>query len=155
VDNIPLSVSDFAVPDNTSLVHNGEQRVAPLDMLEIKVFGSTGLDGNYQVDPSGQIKLPLIGAVPAKGYTTFDLAAALETKFGQFLQSPQVTVRISEMNGQQFMVDGASASRHVSGRGPMTLLQAVALSGGARDNANLSGISGIPDDRRKAAGCSV
>lgn len=141
-DHIPLTVTDIAVPDNTLLVHSGDLRVSPLDVLEIKVFGSSNLDGNYQVDPNGQIKFPMVGNVDAKGYTTFELATLLETKLKEkYLQNPQVTIRLSEMNGQQFTVEGAIGKPGMYPvRGPLTLLQAIALSGGPGANANLGGI---------------
>jgi len=154
VDNIPLSVSDFAVPDNTSLVHNGEQRVAPLDMLEIKVFGSTGLDGNYQVDPSGQIKLPLIGAVPAKG--TRRLIWRRRSKRNSAVPA-ESTSHGSHLRDERTAVHGRWGHRqagHVSGRGPMTLLQVWPCPAGLETTQTSAG-SWYSGHRRKAAGCSV
>lgn len=142
VNNVPLSITDLAVPDNTSLVQSGDMRVSPLDVVEIKVFGSNNLDGSYQVDPNGEIKFPLIGGVVAKGYTTFELANLLESRLKEkYLQNPLVTVRITEVNGQQFTIEGAIGKPGMYPvRGPLTLLQALALSGGPAGNANLEGI---------------
>jgi len=141
-DNVPLSVTDIAAPDNTDLVHSGNLRVSPLDVLEIRVFGSADLSGTYPVDPTGQIKFPLIGPIAAKGYTTFELASVLEAKLGEtYLRNPQVTVRLTEVNGQQFTIEGAIGKPGMYPvRGPMTLLQALAISGGPSNSANLSGI---------------
>jgi polysaccharide export outer membrane protein len=142
ISQVPLSLKDIPVPDNTSIVERGDIRVSPLDVLDIKVFGSADMTGTYQVDPSGHIKMPLLGDVTVKGYTTFELSAILENRLGdRFLQDPQVTVRISEVNGQQFTVDGAIGKPGMYPvRGSLTLLQALALSGGPAPNANLEGI---------------
>jgi polysaccharide biosynthesis/export protein len=141
-DRVPLSGGDFGVPDSTMLVQSGDLRISPLDMLDIKVFGSGEISGPYQVDPSGEIKFPLIGAIGAKGYTTFELAAMLESRLREkYLQDPLVTVRITEVNGQQFTIEGAVGKPGMYPvRGPLTLLQALAQAGGPTPNANLDGI---------------
>ena len=41
------------------------------------VFGQDGLSNTYIVDVSGKITMPLIGAVPARGCTTTQLARAI------------------------------------------------------------------------------
>jgi polysaccharide export outer membrane protein len=134
----PADRARFNLPDATAGKQAGDLRVAPLDLLEIKVFGVTDLDGAYQVDPDGRIKMPLVGVVEAKGYTIFELAKTLETKLGAtYLQNPQVTVRISEASGQQMTVEGAVAKPGMYPvRGPLTLLQALAVSGGPTENAD-------------------
>lgn len=140
--NVPLTIADIPVPDDTNFVSSGDLRISPLDMLEIKVFNSSGIDGSYQVDPTGQIKLPLLGDVQVKGYTTFELAAVLEDGLRErYLRNPQVTVRISESNGQQFTIEGAIGKPGMYPvRGRLSLLQAIALSGGPGPTANLDGI---------------
>jgi polysaccharide biosynthesis/export protein len=142
VDQIPLALKEIPVPDRTSLVEVGDVRVSPLDVVEIKVFGSAEMSGTYQVDPAGRIKMPLLGDVEAKGFSTFELSNILEQRLGErFLQNPQVTVRISEINGQQFTVEGAIGRPGMYPvRGPLSLLQALALSGGPSPNANLQGV---------------
>lgn len=142
VQDVPLSVGEMAVPDNTSLVQSGDLRISPLDILEIKVFGSNDLSGTYQVDPNGEVKFPLVGRVVAKGYTTFEIASILEDRLREkYLQNPLVTARITELNGQQFTIEGAIGKPGMYPvRGPLTLLQALALSGGPAPAANLEGI---------------
>lgn len=140
--SVPLSIVDIPVPDDTNFASTGDLRIAPLDTLDIKVANSTGIDGTYQVNPDGQIKIPLLGQVQAKGYTTFELAGVLEAGLReQYLRNPQVTVRISETGGQQFTVEGAIGKPGMYPvRGRLSLLQAIALSGGPTPSANLEGI---------------
>jgi len=140
--NVPLTTTEIPVPDDTAFLSGSDMRISPLDRLTIKVSGSTGVDGAYQVDPSGQIRLPLLGVVEVKGYTTFELAALLEDGFrAQYLRNPQVTVQIAESNGQQFTIEGAIGKPGMYPvRGRMSLLQAIALSGGPTGAANLDGI---------------
>lgn len=141
-DNVQLFTTEMPVPDNTALVNSGDMRILPLDVLEIKVFNSTGMDGNYQVDPAGKIKMPTLGEVDVKGYTTFELASLLEGGLEErFLRDPQVTVRIAESNGQQFTIEGAIGKPGMYPvRSRISLLQAIALSGGPSPSANLGGV---------------
>lgn len=141
-NDVPLTVSDMGVPDNTSLVQSGDLRISPLDVLEIKVFGSDELSSTYQVDPLGEIKFPMLGALQVKGYTSFELANVLEARLKEkYLQNPLVNVRVAEANGQQFTIEGAIAKPGMYPvRGPMTLIQALAVSGGPSSMANLEAI---------------
>jgi polysaccharide export outer membrane protein len=154
-ENIPLSVTDIGAPDNRLVVDGGNARISPLDLLDIRVFGSSDLSNTYQVDPAGEIKFPLIGSMNATGITSSELASDLESKLREkFFQNPQVTVRIAEFNGQQFTIEGAiSKPGMYPVRGPTTLLQAMAVSGGPSTTANLGGviIFRTIDGQRKAA----
>lgn len=128
----------LAAPDAPAIVTTSQMKIAPLDVLDIKVFGTTAFDGTYQVDPTGEIKVPLIGVVSTTGYTVFELASVLEHRLGDsFLQNPQVSIRISELYGQRVTVDGAIRNPGLYPvRGSMTLIQAIALSGGPTESAN-------------------
>lgn len=127
-----LPVGVLAVPDAPLQLAREKLTIAPLDILEIKVFGVPDLEGEYQVDPEGRIKFPLVGIVDAKDSSAFDLAGLLERRLGEgFLQNPQVTVRISEASGEQVTVEGAVAKPGMYPvRGKVSLIQAIALSGG-------------------------
>jgi polysaccharide biosynthesis/export protein len=129
--------SPMSLPDTTSSVQAGDLKIAPLDTLDIRVFGVDRLSGAFQVDPLGQVDLPLLGTINVSGFNTFDLARLLERRLGDtYLQNPQVSVRISESFGQQVTVDGAVTKPGVYPiRGSITLLQAVALAGGMAETA--------------------
>src|SRR5579871_6459747 len=130
--------TELAAPDDTSAVRGGQMKIAPLDVLDIKVFGASAFDGAYQVDPAGEIKMPLLGVIQAKDMTVFQLAADLERRLGEtYLQNPQVSIRMSELYGQRITMDGSIAKPgQIPVRDSMTLLQAIALSGGPTENAD-------------------
>jgi len=130
--------ANLAVPDSTSPVQSGDLRIGPMDLLEISVFGAPDLDDAYQVDFEGSLKMPLIGSFKAAGYTATELATYLEGRLSErFLQDPDVTVRITESQDRLVTVDGSVAKPGMYPvRGQLTLLQAIALSGGPTDNAN-------------------
>src|SRR5690349_16681397 len=67
--NVALGAPD--APRITALESN--YRIQPADKLDIKVLKSDELTGDYQVDLSGHISMPLIGEVAAADLTTQQL----------------------------------------------------------------------------------
>ena len=125
------------------------------DKLTIRVFEVKDLSfENEQVDASGQIMLPLIGKVMAAGKTADQLEAELTDRLGKYLQSPQVSVSITESASQKVTVEGNVKNPGVyQVRGHTTLMQAIAMAGGADDEADTKKVAVIRLDNgvRKAA----
>lgn len=133
-----VGLEGLPAPDSTSFVQASDLRIGPLDVLELKVFGVEELTGSYQVNPDGQIKLPLVGLVEATGKTSFELASSVESVLGaRFLRDPQVSVSISEAYGEKLTIEGAVAQPGMYPvRGPMTLLRSIAVAGGLTETAD-------------------
>ena len=126
-------------PDAPTVVPLGAgYKIAPLDTLTIKVFKMPDLSGDYVVDLTGQISMPLIGEVSAVELTTAELDKRLTEKLGErFLQNPDVSVGVKASTRQSVTVDGAvnkSGSYPIGGS--VSLMQAVALAGGSSPEAN-------------------
>lgn len=137
---IPYNVSDFGAPDAPELVPlEAGYRIAPMDTVTVKVFRMPDLSGDYEVDLVGQISMPLIGEVKAYDLTTAQLDDALTRKLGEkYLENPDVSVGIKASTRRSVTVDGAvTRSGSYPVHGPMTLMQAVAAAGGAREDANV------------------
>ena len=137
---IPYNVSNFGVPDAPELVPlEAGYRIAPMDTVTVKVFKMPDLSGDYEVDLAGHISMPLIGEVTAYDLTTAQLDDALTRRLGEkYLENPDVSVGIKASTRRSVTVDGAVArSGSYPVHGPMTLMQAVAAAGGARDDANI------------------
>lgn len=130
--------SALTAPDISASSQNEDLRIAPLDLLDVRVFGVQELNGAYQVDPSGEVKLPLIGPIQAKGLTTFELADSMENLLGErFIKNPQVSIRVQQAFGDQLTVEGAVGSPGMyPARDGMTLLRAIAISGGLTETAD-------------------
>jgi polysaccharide export outer membrane protein len=112
--------------------------IGPMDQLDVNVFQVPDLTRTVQVDAAGQIILPLIGPLNAAGKTVpqlqADVAAALRQKY---LQSPEVTIYISQYASQRVTVDGAVTAPGVYAlQGRTTLLQVIAMAKGADRVAN-------------------
>lgn len=119
---------------------NADYRLGPGDKVRVTVYGETDLSGDYQIDGTGIVRLPLIGALRAVGYT----APALETGIGMalskgYLKNPRVNVEI--VTYRPFYIIG-SVNR--PGEYPyvdhISALNAVALAGGFTDTARQTAI---------------
>jgi len=63
------------------------------DRIKVTVYGEDNLGGVYDIDPGGNVSLPLAGTIRAAGHTRAELEAALTAKFkSEYLQNPKVTV---------------------------------------------------------------
>ncbi|MBU1210611.1 MAG: polysaccharide export protein [Alphaproteobacteria bacterium] len=106
------------------------------DRLRIFVYGQPNLSRTYIVDHAGQIPIPLIGTVFARGLTTNGLASAIRDRLGaEYVRDPQVTVDI--LQNRPFFILGevrnAGQYPYVSG---MTVETAVAIAGGYSERAS-------------------
>jgi polysaccharide export outer membrane protein len=100
------------------------------DKLKLTVFGEPDLSGDFTIDGSGYVRLPLVGEVRAAGYTSQQLEGAIANAMsGGYLKSPRVAVEVSIY--RPFYIIGAV---NRPGQYPyvehMNALNAVALAGG-------------------------
>jgi polysaccharide export outer membrane protein len=111
------------------------------DLLYINVWKEPEISRPVVVRPDGKISLPLLNDVTAAGLTPMELEQQLTAKFQKFLTDPQVTVIVTTINSQQVFILG-EVNR--MGRYPlspnMTVLQALSMSGGFTQFANLGDI---------------
>ena len=67
------------------------------EKIRVTVYNEPSLSGDYQIDPSGFVSLPLAGTVKAVGLTQEELERALVQKYAsQYLKNPKVTVSVAE-----------------------------------------------------------
>lgn len=65
------------------------------DQLRIVVFNQRDLTNTYAVDPSGEISMPLIGSVTARGRTPEQLEQAVASRLAQgYFRDPSVSVQV-------------------------------------------------------------
>jgi polysaccharide export outer membrane protein len=117
---------------------DSDSRIHPMDKLSIKVFKTDDLSGDYDVDLTGKISLPLVGEIDAINLTTAELDQQLTDKLGaKYLEHPDVAVAIKESHSQLVTIDGAvRESGSFPAVGSMSLIQAVAMAKGTTEDAN-------------------
>jgi len=143
------SAGSFAADAKTNL---DGYRVAAGDMLRVSVYGHPDLSGEFRVDGSGQLSLPLIQDVEAQNKTLNELEADITAKLQpDYLKSPRVSVEI--LNYRPFYIVGEvndpGSYPYVSG---MTVINAVALAGGYTARAQKGKIKivrGLGDEKNE------
>jgi polysaccharide export outer membrane protein len=121
-----------------------EYRIGVGDKLSVRVFQVEDLTfEELVVDTSGNINLPLIGAVRGSGRTAGEMSADIAGRLAaQYLRNPQVTVTVKEAASQKITVDGAVTRPGVyEMRGSTSLLQAVAMAEGPSRVADLTKVA--------------
>jgi len=119
----------------------GEYRIGEQDLLTVTVWREPELSGTVMVRPDGDITLPLINDVRASGLTPDELKSVLTDKLKGFLNLPQVTVAVREINSRKVFVIGQvghEGSYRINSTS--TVLQVIAEAGGLREFANRKGI---------------
>jgi polysaccharide export outer membrane protein len=132
-------VQNFGAPDAPVVATLEEDyKIAPLDTLKINVFQVPDLSGDYEVDLTGNIAMPLVGNVKAVDKTARQLQADLVQRLGaKYLQNPDVSVGVKSSTRRSVTVDGSVRQPGIFPvTGPMTLMQAVAMARGTDENAN-------------------
>jgi polysaccharide export outer membrane protein len=113
-------------------------RLGSGDKLRVNIFGQSDLNGEYVVDGSGFVQLPLIGQVKAVGYTVAEFQKEVTARFADgYLVNPSIDVQVE--NYRPFYIIGEVKTpgqyAYVNG---MSLLNAVALAGGYTQRADTS-----------------
>jgi polysaccharide export outer membrane protein len=112
-------------------LNDAEYKIGPQDVLRIDVWREEQLTRTVPVRPDGKVTLPLLNDVQAAGLTPMELARALSEGLKKYINNPQVTVTITEINSRRIYVTGEVARAGAFPLLPnMTVLQALSSSGG-------------------------
>lgn len=100
------------------------------DRLRVVVFGQDGLTNSYVVDASGDIAMPLIGSVEARGLTTDQLSAGIADLLRRgYVRDPHVAVEV-EAYRPFFILGEVTQPGQYPYVANMTVETAVAIAGG-------------------------
>ena len=111
------------------------------DSLQISVWGEETLQKEVKVLPDGSISFPLAGRVEVVDATSAEVEKRLTEKLKTYLPDPQVTVVVSNIEGNRvFILGKVLKPGPVLMTGPMTVMQALSLAGGLDKFADLGSI---------------
>lgn len=125
------------LPSNAAAIGDG-------DVLTVSVFQEPDFSAqNVTVDAGGNIQLPMIGTVSARGLTSGELASNIEARLrGRYLVRPQVTVNLAAVNSRRVTVEGAVTQPGIYAIEPGTgLVGAMALARGPLRVARLGQVA--------------
>jgi polysaccharide export outer membrane protein len=124
---------ELAVPDGYRL-HAG-------DVLQITVWKETDLQAEVLIRPDGGLSFPLAGELQAAGQTVAEVTKTLETRISKYIPDAVVTVSVKSIAGNQvFVIGKVNKPGEFPLTGPLDVMQALSLAGGATPFANTNGI---------------
>lgn len=124
-----------------------EYRLGPGDKLKIVVFGHQDVSGEFVIDGSGNVALPLVGQFSAGALTVTELQESLHKTLNEkYIVNPRVSVEV--LNYRPFFILGEvnkpGSYPYVAG---IDVVQAVALGGGYTRRARTSSVKVTRDTR--------
>ena len=106
--------------------------IGPDDVLAVLFWREKDLSvEQVAVRPDGKITLPLLNDIQASGLTPDQLREAVQKAASQFVEDPNATIVVRQINSRRFFVTGqvGKPGPYPLG-GPLTVLQALSLAGG-------------------------
>lgn len=123
-------VLTFASLSPANAQGSGLYKLGPGDQIRVTVFGHEDLSGEFEIDGTGRLSLPLIQEVMADGLTFRQLEQVITDKLKpDFLINPRVSIDV--LTYRPFYIIGEvkrpGSYAYVNG---MTIVNAVAIAGG-------------------------
>jgi len=109
----------------------GPYRLGAGDGLILRVYDQPQLSGDYLIDDSGMIDMPLLGLVPAAGLTSAGLGAAIsaDLQAKNLILAPSVAVEVAKYRPFYTLGEVNNPSQYPY-RPDMTVLTAISIAGG-------------------------
>jgi len=116
---------------------SGTYVIGPEDVLYIYVWKEENLSRSVPVRMDGMISIPLVDDIKAAGLTPLQLKELLLAKLREFVDTPDVTVIVTEANSYKVYVQGEVRTPGVIRlRAETSLVQVIVLAGGFTDWAD-------------------
>lgn len=125
--------------------------LGPGDQVRVITFGEQTLTGQFTVEDSGNVAIPLLGPLRAEGLTTRQFGDAISTQLREknLLRNPSVSVEVVSYR-PVFVLGEVSKPGEYPFRPGMTVLTVVALAGGFTYRAVEDTASVVRSTRGKA-----
>lgn len=119
----------------------GGYKLHPGDILQIVVWKETDLQAEALIRPDGGMSFPLAGELHAAGQTVEELTRTLETRIRKYVPDAVVTVAVKSVGGNEvFVIGKVNKPGEFPLTGPLDVMQALSLAGGATPFADTNGI---------------
>jgi protein involved in polysaccharide export with SLBB domain len=110
--------------------------LGPNDRIRLKVYGEADITGEYEIDNTGNVSIPLAGHIKAAGATTRQLEKSIASALAKgIVRDPRVNVEIAQYR-PYYILGEVKKSGEYPYRNGLTVLDAVASAGGFTYRAN-------------------
>jgi polysaccharide export outer membrane protein len=129
-------------PAPATTVVASDYKMGAGDKLRIEVYKDPQLSQSVQIRPDGKISLLLVGDIAAAGSTPIELRDTLTEKLKEYMTNPVVMVMVTEASAAiAYVVGEVNHPGAVTLQGgQLTVLQALAITGGLKDFADSKNI---------------
>ena len=126
---------------------NSPYKIQPGDLLTISVWKESDLQSEVFVRPDGGLSFPLAGDIPAAGHSVEEVRGMIDKRLSKVIADPEVTVSVKQSGGNLIYVVGkVNKPGNFPLSGPIDVMQALSLAGGATPFASLNDIRIIRRD---------
>jgi polysaccharide export outer membrane protein len=129
-----------AQPAAAAAVVAPEYKVGAGDVLQVIVWKEPDLSRDVLVRADGRATMPLLGEVEAAGRTPRELAGDIARGLGRYITAAQVTVGVGQPAARVYVIGRVGRSGDIPLTFPLTVVQALALSGGFQEFARTDSI---------------
>ena len=110
--------------------------LGPNDRIRLKVYGESDITGEYEINNSGQVSIPLAGHIKAAGFTTRQLEKSIAAALAKgIVRDPRVSVEVAQYR-PYYILGEVKKSGEYPYRNGLTVMDAVASAGGFTYRAN-------------------
>jgi polysaccharide export outer membrane protein len=126
---------DSIIP-NVIIAPGEDYRIGPSDLIEVVIDDAPELSRTFRVNGDGAIVVPFLGRVAVGQKTPDELAAFIADRLrGDYLQNPQVSVMVLQINSRTYFVQGAVRRPGLYQiEGEPSLLKLISVAGGLGEN---------------------
>ncbi len=116
--------------------------IGPEDVLGVVFWREADISGDVTVRPDGRITLPVIGELQAAGLQPEQLRTQILARASKYLTEPNVAVVVRAINSRRVFVTGrVTKPGELFLKGPLTVMQAIAMAGGLTEYADAKKIT--------------
>ena len=136
----PVVHGDSSTKDQSGFAARDQRyRIQPNDVVEIQFRYTPEYNLTSTVQPDGYITLQVVGDFKIGGLTLQEASAALLKQASARLRDPEVAVLLKDFVKPHFVVSGeVNRPGTYDLRGQVTVVQAIAMSGGFKETAKRS-----------------
>jgi polysaccharide export outer membrane protein len=125
--------------------------IGPDDVLTVVFWREKELSSEVTVRPDGRISIPVLQDIDASGLTPEELRDALTTRARRYIEDPNVTVIVKEINSRRVYITGQVAKPGPYALTvPINVVQLISMAGGLLEYAHedrivvMRTVNGVP-----------
>lgn len=123
-------------PSGALITSADDYRIAPNDVIEIRIEKAPEISGMFRVSSTGTIVVNYLGRITVVNKTPDQLSQTIaESLRGDYLTNPHVVVEVKQYNSRAFFIQGSVRNPGMFYiEGPPSLLKLIIIAGGLADN---------------------